>query len=66
MTYKTKNNSWEEYEWGSPKINKLDPLTPDECYNIADNMKQKELEKLGFTSKDDVFDFISREFTITE
>ena len=55
----------EEYEWQQTK-NELAPLTYNNAIEYADSLRGKEIEALGYSSKDDLLTFISNQYTITE
>jgi len=55
----------EEYEWQKTK-NELAPLTYNNAIEYADSLSSKEIEELGYSSKDDLLTVISNQYTITE
>jgi hypothetical protein len=59
-----KNNE-EEYEW-YPYSNQLAPLAYSDAIEYADSLSGKEIEELGYSSKDDLLTVISNQYTITE
>lgn len=59
-----KNNE-EEYEW-YPYKNDLTPLAYDDAIEYADMLSNKEVEEMGYSSKDDLFTAIGNQYTITE
>ncbi len=56
----------EEYEWNSSKKKNLAGLTWGDCCNVIDDMSDEEILKLGFDDREDVLDYINKEYTITE
>jgi hypothetical protein len=57
----------EEYEWNNPKRENFADLTMDNAYDMLDTMNDKDAEKLGFEGgRDDLWDFINQQYTITE
>lgn len=55
----------EEYEW-HPYSNDLAPLAYDDAIEYADMLSNKEVEEMGYSSKDDLFTAIGNQYTITE
>lgn len=55
----------EEYEW-YPHSNELAPLAYSDAIEYADMLSNKEIEKIGYSSKEDLFTAISNQYTITE
>lgn len=55
----------EEYEWQQTK-NELAPLAYNNAIEYADSLSSKEIEELGYSSKDDLLIVISNQYTITE
>lgn len=58
-------NNDEEYEWQETK-NELAPLTYNNTIEYADSLISKEIEEIGYSSKDDLLTVISNQYTITE
>ena len=66
MTTNNQYSMWDEYDFGETKINPLAPYTYDKSFEITDGMTEKEIIKLGFNGKEDLWDYINNNYTITE
>lgn len=58
--------NWEEYEFSTSNKQPLAPLSFTDCWDIVDGMTQKDIEKLGFSNEEEIWDFINQAYTITE
>ena len=56
----------EEYDWGEGRKKNLAGLTWDDACDVLDSMNDKDAEKLGFPSMDDLWDYVNGEYMISE
>ena len=58
--------SREEYEWDEHKKRAFSGFDLGTTYDILDTMTDDDATRLGFDAMSDVWEFVNREFTITE
>lgn len=58
--------SREEYEWDEHKERAFPDFDLGTTYDILDTMTDDDAIRLGFDAMNDVWEFVNREFTITE
>jgi len=56
----------ESYEWGTERINLLDPLPYPVVMKTVDFMDDHEILDLGFNSEHELRDMITRQFMLSE
>jgi hypothetical protein len=56
----------ESYEWGTERINILNPLPYPDAMRTVDFMDDQEILDLGFNSEHDLQDTLNRQFMLSE
>ena len=56
----------ESYEWGTERINLLDPLPYPDAMRTVDFMDDREILALGFKSEHELQDVINQQFMLSE
>ena len=56
----------ESYEWGTERINLLDPLPYPNAIRTVDFMDNQEILDLGFKSEHELQDAINQQFMLSE
>ena len=56
----------ESYEWGTERINHLDPLPYPDAMRTVDFMDDHEILALGFKSEHELQDAINQQFMLSE
>jgi hypothetical protein len=56
----------ESYEWGTERINVLDPLPYPDAIRTVDFMNDQEILALGFKSEHELQDAINHQFMLSE